>query len=95
MTRVIRDFDALAERVAAIPGVTRAAPLVKGQVMATATNGNNTGVEVFGIRGDGPDDHPPRRRPRSRWARSPLRRGHRHRLGRGAGAGRGVGDRSG
>jgi lipoprotein-releasing system permease protein len=49
VTRVIRDFDALAEGIAAIPGVTRAAPLVKGQVMATA-NGNNTGVEVFGIR---------------------------------------------
>jgi lipoprotein-releasing system permease protein len=49
ITRVIRDFDALAGRIAEIPGVTRAAPLVKGQVMATA-NGNNTGVEVFGIR---------------------------------------------
>jgi lipoprotein-releasing system permease protein len=49
ITRVIPDFDALAERIAGIPGVTRAAPLVKGQVMATA-NGNNTGVEVFGIR---------------------------------------------
>jgi lipoprotein-releasing system permease protein len=42
ITRVIRDFDALAEGIAAIPGVTRAAPLVKGQVMATA-HGNNTG----------------------------------------------------
>jgi lipoprotein-releasing system permease protein len=49
ITRVIPDFDTLAEKIAAIPGVTRAAPLVKGQVMATA-NGNNTGVEVFGIR---------------------------------------------
>ena len=49
ITRVIRDFDALAEGIAAIPGVTRAAPLVKGQVMATAF-GNNSGVEVFGIR---------------------------------------------
>ncbi len=49
ITRVIRDFDALAARIAEIPGVTRAAPLVKGQVMATA-GGNNTGVEVFGIR---------------------------------------------
>jgi lipoprotein-releasing system permease protein len=49
MTRVIRDFDALAEGLAAVPGVTRAAPLVKGQVMATAF-GNNSGVEVFGIR---------------------------------------------
>jgi lipoprotein-releasing system permease protein len=49
MTRVIRDFDALAEGLATVPGVTRAAPLVKGQVMATAF-GNNSGVEVFGIR---------------------------------------------
>ena len=49
MTRVIRDFDALAEGLAGVPGVTRAAPLVKGQVMATAF-GNNAGVEVFGIR---------------------------------------------
>jgi len=49
LTRVIPEFDALAEGIAAIPGVTRAAPLVKGQVMATA-NGNNAGVEVFGIR---------------------------------------------
>ena len=49
MTRVIRDFDALAERLARVPGVTRAAPLVKGQVMATAF-ANNSGVEVFGIR---------------------------------------------
>jgi lipoprotein-releasing system permease protein len=49
VTRVIRDFDAMAGEIAAIPGVTRAAPLVKGQVMATAF-GNNTGVEVFGIR---------------------------------------------
>jgi lipoprotein-releasing system permease protein len=49
VTRVIRDFDAMAGEIAAIPGVTRAAPLVKGQVMATAF-GSNTGVEVFGIR---------------------------------------------
>jgi lipoprotein-releasing system permease protein len=49
VSRVIRDFDAMADRIAAVPGVTRAAPLVKGQVMATAY-GNNSGVEVFGIR---------------------------------------------
>jgi lipoprotein-releasing system permease protein len=49
LTRVIREFDALAEAIAEIPGVTRAAPLVRGQVMGTA-NGNNAGVEVFGIR---------------------------------------------
>lgn len=48
-TRVIRDYEALAAAVAEVPGVTRAAPLVRGQVMATA-NGQNAGVEVFGIR---------------------------------------------
>ncbi|MBN2760060.1 MAG: lipoprotein-releasing ABC transporter permease subunit [Rhodobacteraceae bacterium] len=47
-SRVIEDYDELAERLAAIPGVTRVAPLVKGQVMASA-NGRNSGVEVFGI----------------------------------------------
>jgi lipoprotein-releasing system permease protein len=47
-SRVIEDYNELAERLAAIPGVTRVAPLVKGQVMASA-NGRNSGVEVFGI----------------------------------------------
>jgi lipoprotein-releasing system permease protein len=47
-SRVIEDYDAMAERLAAIPGVTRVAPLIKGQVMASA-NSRNTGVEVFGI----------------------------------------------
>lgn len=48
VTRVLSDYDAIAARVAEVPGVTRVAPLVKGQVMAT--NGRaNTGVEVFGI----------------------------------------------
>ena len=46
--RTIADFDAMAERLRALEQVTRAAPLVKGQVMATA-NGRNAGVEVFGI----------------------------------------------
>jgi lipoprotein-releasing system permease protein len=31
-----------------VPGVTRAAPLIRGQVMASG-DGRNTGVEVFGI----------------------------------------------
>ncbi|MCK0149180.1 lipoprotein-releasing ABC transporter permease subunit [Marivita sp. S6314] len=48
VTRAIANYDSLAESVAAVPGVTRAAPLVKGQVMATA-NSRNAGVEVFGI----------------------------------------------
>ncbi|SMX32746.1 lipoprotein-releasing ABC transporter permease subunit [Actibacterium lipolyticum] len=47
-TRTISDFDAVKERVALVPGVTRVAPLVKGQVMANRRD-NNAGVEVFGI----------------------------------------------
>jgi lipoprotein-releasing system permease protein len=47
-SRTIADFEAMSERVRAVPGVTRAAPLIKGQVMATH-RGQNSGVEVFGI----------------------------------------------
>ena len=47
-TRAITDYRAIADRIAALPDVTRAAPLVKGQVMATM-QGRNSGVEVFGI----------------------------------------------
>ncbi|EBA16509.1 lipoprotein releasing system transmembrane protein LolE [Roseobacter sp. SK209-2-6] len=46
--RNLTDFDAMAERVAAVPGVTRAAPLIKRQVMANAGQ-RNAGVQVFGI----------------------------------------------
>jgi lipoprotein-releasing system permease protein len=49
LTRGFEDYDAIAARVAEVPGVTRAAPLVKGQVMVTAGEGS-TGAEVFGIR---------------------------------------------
>ncbi|OWU84163.1 ABC transporter substrate-binding protein [Oceanicola sp. 22II-s10i] len=48
ISRVIADYDAMAERVRAVDGVTRVAPLVRGQVMANA-RGSNAGVEVFGI----------------------------------------------
>ncbi|MBB5515985.1 lipoprotein-releasing system permease protein [Rubricella aquisinus] len=48
-TRAIRDFDGVAERLQAVEGVTRAAPMVRGQVMLAA-NGRNSGVEVFGQR---------------------------------------------
>lgn len=47
-TRAITDYRAIADRIADLPDVTRAAPLVKGQVMATM-QGRNSGVEVFGI----------------------------------------------
>ncbi|WP_299679506.1 lipoprotein-releasing ABC transporter permease subunit [uncultured Roseobacter sp.] len=46
--RSISDYDALAARLAEVPGVTRAAPLIRGQVMA-ASQGRNAGVEVYGI----------------------------------------------
>ncbi|CUH81473.1 lipoprotein-releasing ABC transporter permease subunit [Tropicibacter naphthalenivorans] len=50
-TRTLPDHLGMAERVRAVPGVVRVAPLVKGQVMGTA-NGNNAGVEIFGIAAD-------------------------------------------
>jgi lipoprotein-releasing system permease protein len=46
--RTIADAAGMADRIAAVPGVTRAAPLVRGQVMATF-QGRNAGVEIFGI----------------------------------------------
>lgn len=47
--RMIPDYDALAERLAAVPGVTHAAPLIRSQVMISA-NGRASGVEVIGTR---------------------------------------------
>jgi lipoprotein-releasing system permease protein len=44
----IEEFAAMAERVAEVPGVTRVAPLVRGQVMANF-QGRNAGTEVYGI----------------------------------------------
>jgi len=48
MVRTISDYDALSQKLGAIDGVTRAAPLVRSQVMANRTN-RNTGIEVYGI----------------------------------------------
>ena len=42
------DYDRIAAELAAIPSVTRAAPLIKGQVMVTAGAGAQ-GAEVYGI----------------------------------------------
>ena len=47
-TRTLTDYDEMAARILEIDGITRAAPLIKGQVMANQ-RANNTGVEVFGI----------------------------------------------
>ncbi len=46
--RVFEDFAEAAEAVAAVPGVSHAAAVVRGQVMATH-DGRNAGVEVIGI----------------------------------------------
>ncbi|MEM9855225.1 MAG: ABC transporter permease, partial [Pseudomonadota bacterium] len=47
-SRTIADYREMADRIEALPGVTRAAPLIRGQVMANAAD-RNTGVEVYGI----------------------------------------------
>lgn len=47
-TNTLPDFSDAAERIASIAGVTRAAPLVRGQVMANKRD-NTTGVDVYGI----------------------------------------------
>lgn len=46
--RKLRDYAAQAARVAQVEGVTRVAPLVRGQVMASFGS-DNAGVEVYGI----------------------------------------------
>ncbi|MBR9762217.1 MAG: lipoprotein-releasing ABC transporter permease subunit [Rhodobacteraceae bacterium] len=48
LSRAMPDYAVRAARIAGVEGVTRAAPLIKSQLMANA-NGSNAGVEVFGI----------------------------------------------
>ena len=48
LDRTIKDYSALADRVAQVDGVTRVAPLVRGQVMVNLRD-RNAGVEVYGI----------------------------------------------
>ncbi|HEY3778089.1 MAG TPA: lipoprotein-releasing ABC transporter permease subunit [Rhizomicrobium sp.] len=45
----LTDYDAMVARVRKVPGVVRAAPIVNGEVMATA-NGTASGVFVRGVR---------------------------------------------
>jgi lipoprotein-releasing system permease protein len=52
LTGALRDFDAAAQQVRDIPGVTRVIPIAEGQVMATS-EGSAAGALVRGIR---PDD---------------------------------------
>ena len=46
--RTLADYDAMAARVADVPGVIRVAPLIRGQVMISQRS-RNAGVEVLGI----------------------------------------------
>jgi lipoprotein-releasing system permease protein len=48
IVRVTGGYDAIAARLSEVPGVVRAAPIVRGQVMANHGSGN-AGVEVYGI----------------------------------------------
>ena len=48
VSRIITDYEDLASRLAAVPGVTRAAPLVRGQVLANRGQ-QNTAADVYGI----------------------------------------------
>ena len=48
LDRKIYDYQDMADRLRALPSVSRAAPLVKGQVMASF-GGKNTGVQVYGL----------------------------------------------
>ncbi len=48
LDRSIHDYHEIAERIRAVPGVVRAAPLVRGQVMISH-DGRALGVEVYGI----------------------------------------------
>ncbi len=50
-SRVIEDFDARSADLEGLPFVTRAAPLVRGQVMSSLRS-RNAGVEVYGIRAE-------------------------------------------
>ena len=51
LSRSMPNYDEIAEAVAKVPGVTRAVPIIRGQVMASA-NGRNAGIEVFGERAE-------------------------------------------
>ncbi|MEM8653778.1 MAG: lipoprotein-releasing ABC transporter permease subunit [Pseudomonadota bacterium] len=46
--RTITDYEAKAAALADLPGITRTAPIVKGQVMANMRS-QNAGVQVFGM----------------------------------------------
>jgi lipoprotein-releasing system permease protein len=48
VSRVLTGYEAIAEKIRQIPGVTEAAPLVRGQVLAAARD-ETAGADVYGI----------------------------------------------
>ena len=48
----LNNYAALADRLAAVPGITMAIPLVEGQTLASGTAGAGTGALVRGVRAD-------------------------------------------
>ena len=48
VNRSIRDYEKLNSLLSSLPSIDRAAPLIRGQVMASA-NATTTGVDIFGI----------------------------------------------
>jgi lipoprotein-releasing system permease protein len=47
----LTDFDEVAKRIAAVPGVKSAIPIIEGQALASGPTGTSSGVLVRGIRG--------------------------------------------
>ena len=47
LSRAIRQYENITKAVEAVPGVTYAAPMIRGQVMASA-NGRNVGIDMRG-----------------------------------------------
>jgi lipoprotein-releasing system permease protein len=47
----LTDFDAVTQRIAAVPGVQSALPIIEGQALASGPAGNSSGVLVRGVRG--------------------------------------------
>ncbi len=76
------DYDAIASKAKAVQGVTRAAPLVKGQVMVTTGEGA-TGAEVYGVRPEDIATLP-------RVAKAPQAEGDLARFGSGIAVGSGI-----
>lgn len=47
---MLEDFDAVTQRIAAVPGIKSAIPLVEGQVLAQGNVTSGNGALVRGIR---------------------------------------------